>query len=200
MKLFSWFFDMFSNITHDQVVVGANVFLVIFTIVLAYMAYKQFQDSRIINRAYLSVRPNGVKTFVTDPSKLVGYISIQNVGRLIAKEVTCAVSIEWNDLEGLKKFPAPEPLEIKTVVFPKAALVIGTKAIDIERTGGTAKPSGFLYIWGVVKYKDGFWRNRKTEFCHYYFCGHREVPTSDDATFRISASNGRDSGHGNNAD
>lgn len=189
---------------HDEILTIATAFIAIYTIVLACQVWRQVRDGRIINRAYLSVRPNGIKTFVDDPTKLVGYIAIKNVGHLIAKEVTYSITMDWNDTSELTDFPPPEFAKSKTVIFPEAAFVLGTEAIDATRTGGPDRPKGFLYVWGTVSYKDGFfrwkfWRKRETKFCHYYFCGHREVPTIDNPSFRIAAQEGRDCGYGNDA-
>src|SRR4051794_5119976 len=50
------------------------------------------------------------------------------------------------------------------VIGPRAKRPTGTRAIAVP------KRSGWLYVWGAVRYDDGFTPGRMTRFCHRYPC------------------------------
>jgi hypothetical protein len=166
-------------------------------------AQSQARDTRILQRAYLSVEPRGIKTLQSDGTKCLGYIGIHNVGNLLAKEVSWSIAAKWNASEMLKldDLPVIEPEITKNVLFVKTEMIVGSGGIDLAQTGGTRHPKGYLYVWGIVRYRDGFDSVRYTRFCHRYFCGNRDPTFTNpqDPSFRIAGSDARYHEHGNDA-
>jgi hypothetical protein len=54
-----------------------------FTGILTFLAIRQNRDSRIVQRAYLDVRPAGIKLWSTG-DRLLAYLVIYNAGNLPA--------------------------------------------------------------------------------------------------------------------
>jgi len=75
----------------------------------------------------------------------------------------------------------------------KGAPAINSAELDTFRRQQQGKPdSCWLYVWGRVKYDDGFKRPRFTDFCYrYYLAG---------TTWTICAKHGRQHEHGNGTD
>ncbi|HEY7998080.1 MAG TPA: hypothetical protein VIE87_04595 [Pseudolabrys sp.] len=99
-----WFAVTYIKPFHDEILAAATAIIALYTIVLACIARKQTKDSRIINRAYLSVEPRGIKYWPSDESKYLAYIAIRNVGHLIAKDVRWWIKMAPNVSGELKDF------------------------------------------------------------------------------------------------
>jgi len=84
-----------------------------------------------------------------------------------------------------------------SVIPPGAEIIKGTIRISARRFAcfkqGIETRNRFLYVWGLVKYEDGFGKKRFTRFCHRY-----NVAAETD--MRISAIDARHHEHGNDAD
>jgi hypothetical protein len=58
--------------------------------------------------------------------------------------------------------------------------------------------NGYFYVWGEIKYTDGFGQQRFTKFCHRYPCQPFEL--APDGSKSIDARHARYHEHGNDAD
>ena len=73
----------------DWITEVATAFIAVFTVVLACVGRRQMLDTRILQRAYLSVEPKGI---VTDTnSNLLDHLAFKNVGKLPATEFISVV-------------------------------------------------------------------------------------------------------------
>ena len=68
----------------DWISAIAAAVVAVFTIVLASVGRRQIADTRILQRAYLSVEPEGIVTSTT--GLLVGQVAFRNVGKLPATD------------------------------------------------------------------------------------------------------------------
>jgi hypothetical protein len=152
----------------DWVLGAATIGLMIATIVLGLIAGRQLIDSnlahKISNRAYLSVEPDGL-----DPPfgefeghKVIGHIRVRNVGHVPARSVSWFKAIELSDDGERSNFPIGEKFEGDNVILPATEMTQGTAGLVWQ--GNTQ----FVYVWGELRYRDGFGRPCFTRFCHRY--------------------------------
>jgi hypothetical protein len=129
---------------------------------------RQEQDTRILQRAYISVEPCGVSQWLSDhrtpEAQFIGHIGIRNVGNLPAREISWSIHMKWSESGEISDFPITEPRYGGHNVLPPGSIM---------RHGGPMKPwrpAGYFYVWGDVIYGDGFGHQRTTQFCHRYNC------------------------------
>jgi hypothetical protein len=180
-----------------ELLVFVTFCLVVGTVVFAWF---QFRDTRILQRAYLSVEPLGINPFVSGDGKfqdlVVGHISIVNVGRLPAR-----VSISYREprIFATKRALSDAELPFETgaplaVLPPGGKMPVGTSSISDDSFG----TDEFIYVWGRVDYFDGFGKPRFVRFCHRYPC--RPYEMSPDGSKGIAAKHARYHEHGNDTD
>ena len=128
--------------------------------------WRQSKETRILQRAYLSANIGGISPFRTIEEReghlVVAHVDITNVGHLPARRVSCCVKIAQSADGELTDFPiADQDLSGSYVLTPGAVTRQGSDSITV-----TAK--GYVYVWGRMKYLDGFGTQRTTNFCHRY--------------------------------
>jgi hypothetical protein len=131
------------------------MFVAAFTAALVWIGFLQWKDSRLLQRAYLSVEPLGISCRKDGP--WFATVGIHNAGRL-------------------------QPIEARKgpVVPPGATVRRASRRFFVE----TRYPSErFLYVWGEVSYTDGFGGSRFTKFCHRYN-SHAIVPAAGGFAFQ----------------
>ena len=74
-------------------------------IISAHGIRNQSRETRIIQRAYLAVKPLGVQPMRSDKGKLLGIVGIINAGNLPARNVRSIVTIAPANAGDLKEFP-----------------------------------------------------------------------------------------------
>jgi hypothetical protein len=168
LNYWNWFADLV-NPYHDVINTISAIVIAAFTMVLARVARKQTRDARILQRAYLNVKFDGIQS--NSAGELVGHVTFQNVGHLPARKLYWLVKLsrggsDWRppkikskEFEGESVLPlgAEWPQESKGLPNPQ------DRGLHQDETGL------YLYVWGRVTYKDGFrWPKRKTDFCHCY--------------------------------
>ena len=157
--------------------------LVIFTGLLAISTLLLWRttknDTRILQRAYIAVEPLGIH-LMSDASSVIGHVGIKNAGHLPARKLSSVINMKCS-----KKGNEPEaffPIERregKVVIVPGAATTrASSTTIDIQILNKASGASSgklkdqeeevFLYVWGSVRYDNGFRRMRTTRFCHRY--------------------------------
>lgn len=185
--------------TPDEVIAEYTIWLAVFTAVLACatvvlaaytgrlyyataglqdLALKQDELTRTLQRAYISVEPDGIRphrrrdtgTPAGNPEDLTGHFIIRNVGNLPAREVS------WNSgiICNANRYWVPKPpghLVGRLVVTPGTRMRRASGAIsntEFRLFDGAAER--YCYVWGRVTYIDGLGALRTTDFCHRYNC------------------------------
>ena len=160
-------------------------------------AKRQENDSRILQRAYLSVQPDGVRRLFKPPETAHAGISIVNAGNLPARNIAWVINQAFSNDDGLKDFPVDRgKAEGANVIVPRSHMIQSGQPFPAG-LGTFATPessSKYLYVWGAVFYNDGFGDKRTTKFCHRYN-GINYNGSSD-----IIAEHGRLHSYGNDAD
>jgi hypothetical protein len=130
---------------------------------------RQTKDTKIIQRAYIVVEPQGIIPLHT-VSHTIAHIRIKNVGHLPAKNVrwvtaTCA------DGNGQREvFTVDEKkLSGRNYVPPNMEMNHSINDALSEQDSKNIEGNGMYYfVWGLVRYDDGFGTDRFTRFCHCY--------------------------------
>ncbi len=132
---------------------------------------RQARDTEILQRAYLSVTPLGLVPFRREPlhSLIVGF---HNSGNLPAREVRWHINREADESPIRQHFPIGSNFEGSLVIpqgvtAPKGSLGFETETLNEFYREGTGR-NRWLYVWGEVRYLDGFGVKRHTRFCHRY--------------------------------
>ena len=162
---------------HDWMLVFFNALLAFFAARLWWTTYK---DTRILQRAYIAVEPQGVHLMVNG-NDLIGHVGIKNAGHLPARKLNCAVNIKYSlSGEEPETFLPPEKGKENIVVAPGTVATLGSgttvkwwtlleaSAAEAARGDRGAEIDVFLYVWGSVHYDNGFKRTCRTKFCHRY--------------------------------
>jgi hypothetical protein len=184
--------------------------LVIFTALVAIFTgslwWTTWKDTRILQRAYIAVEPLGIH-LMANGSSLIGHVGTKNAGHLPARKLNWLISIKHslNGAEPESFFPL-EKGNGKIVVAPGTVATqatntnVSVQTLLTECAAEAAKGERaleidvFLYVWGAVRYDDGFKRTRSTKFCHRYNWKTR------DGRYEIAARDARYHDHGNDAD
>jgi hypothetical protein len=135
------------------------------------IAERQTRDAEIVHRAYLSVEPGGLHPPVGRPEGehvVLGHVRFKNVGHVPAQNVSWALYIKPSLNGELNDFPIAESdFREGLVIFPESAVTRRSDSINVTHE------SGWIYVWGEIKYDDGFGGPRRlTKYCHRY---NREV-------------------------
>jgi hypothetical protein len=131
-------------------------------------AVAQERDTKILQRAYLAVEPDGIRPLKSDIGILSGYVKIRNVGHLPARNVRSFIKLKYEHGFGPTNFPLGAP-EGTNVAAPGIALPKGTtSSFDAAELKKMSKDKLFFYVWGVIYYHDGFVDDRHIRFCHRY--------------------------------
>jgi len=168
--------------------------------VTAWGIYSQRRETKILQRAYLTVEPLGINPFISKTgrrdNRMVGHINIVNVGRMPAK---VSISQKEPRLRVTSKILLEDDLKSEkgaqvAVLAPGGKMIVGTKNIS-NRSLDTDR---LIYVWGRVDYLDGFDRWRVTRFCHRYPCRAHELAA--DGSKSIEGKYARYHEYGNSAD
>ncbi|MBR0875254.1 hypothetical protein JQ633_33180 [Bradyrhizobium tropiciagri] len=166
--------------TYEHALVsGFTVVLAVFTARLWYSTEKlwkatrdtatnQERDTRILQRAYISVEPAGIvasgSAFLCHPN-----IIIRNVGNLPAKKVRWTITHTFDESDRFNDFPVDEgAAEGEVTLSPGTAMTQGAPRIKFDQKEFGKYYKVFIYIWGIIIYDDGFGEIRRSRFCHRY--------------------------------
>jgi len=179
----------------------AAAIVAVFTIVLAGVGRRQNRDTRILQRAYLSVEPKGIEWSTS--GFLIGQVAFKNVGKLPATAFVGVVKkIEVHDADWVTPILTDAALPRRT----PGLVPIGAEVL--QASGGITpkevlevpvSSDKYLYVWGRARFKNGFNRRRYVNFCHRYPLERME-PEPQAPGYSISAKFARYHQHGNNAD
>jgi hypothetical protein len=170
-----------------------------FTVVLAGVGKQQIADTKILQRAYLSVEPQGIEW--SGEGVFVGQVIFKNVGKLPATDFVSVVKkIEVHDADWATPIPIDGDLpKITPGMIPIGAEVPqGSPGISYAEVAQANVSGGrYVYVYGRAKFKDGFGSERHVNFCHRYPWAKVQPLTSG---YRISKEFARYHQYGNGAD
>jgi hypothetical protein len=158
----------------------ATILLVVVTAGLVVFARRQSQETKILQRAYIAVVPGGIRPYrrrranarVGSSEDLTGHFTIENVGHLPAREVSWSVQIVCDERRERADFSVEENGFVGNMAvppgmkMPRATKVIWSTDFKLFNN----EKAKYCYVWGQVRYKDGFDNPRITNFCHRYNC------------------------------
>lgn len=145
--------------------------------VVGYIGIRnQSKDTRIIQRAYLNVEPRGIELYTSDDSTLSCDVVFLNAGNLPASKVNWYMCRRFSRNPKANKFPVPDIKDLppgENLIPPRAQIRKGApnikwRAFQKFRSGSREKDDCWLYVWGRVRYNDGFQDGRWVDFCHRY--------------------------------
>jgi hypothetical protein len=177
----------------------AAIIVARFTVVLAGVGRRQITDTRILQRAYLSVELKGIEWTTV----LVGQVAFKNVGKLPATEFVSVVKkIEVQNANWVTPDLTDDdlPKGITGVIPIGAEAPEGSGGITLQEvTEAHVSGDKYLYVWGRARFKDGFDCERHVNFCHRYPLAMKNAEPLG-AGYSISAKYGRYHERGNNTD
>jgi hypothetical protein len=157
----------------DLIDTASTAIIAIFTVVLAWVGWMQIRYGRILRRAYLDARFDGIRS--NTAGELVGHVIFKNVGHLPARNLSWVVNLSTGGKDW-------KPTKIKWAHMTGDSVI----PIGAEWPKGSAPllhpqddPRGlYLYVWGRVTYRDGFrrLRKRRLDFCHRYPWETKQTP------------------------
>jgi hypothetical protein len=160
------------SLGHNWITAIGGLIVAWFTFELARLGRTQVADTRILQRAYISVRPKGIHV-LRDRSVCVAHIEIWNKGRLPAGNTRWTIDHKFCGNGRLNDFPVDETEAEgeKTTVTMGTKMVQGGRPIEVGPNDLRLQDGLYLYVWGAVFYEDGFGNHRTTRYCHRYNCG-----------------------------
>lgn len=202
MVLFGTVGELFSNpivnslitIVAASITAIATVYIAKFTIVLAGVGQQQIKDTRILQRARISAEMLGINPYLGEGDNVVGHVSFRNVGNLPASNVSWFIRKCIDQSDERREFLIEDAFFGDNIIAPGTPMTQGSVSFERPRVD-----AGFIYIWGEIRYPDGFNTNRFTRFCHRYNCRtFQKLPERE--RYGILAGYGRYHEYGNSTD
>jgi hypothetical protein len=130
------------------------------------LAISQERDTQILQRAYLSVEGHGANP-VSAVKTCIAEIGIRNVGNLPARDV------KWFIDAGIDPSGSRAEFSIGTDFYGSNVIPPGTEMkrshnFTVTKSELSQYQTKSLYVWGEIRYTDGFGNPRSTKFCHRY--------------------------------
>lgn len=166
-----WWEGFFTDLKITDVLVAT--FTGVLVVATIGLGLSTRSTTRMGQRAYLSVEPQGVST-LTEEGNALAHIGIRNTGHLPAGNVVWTCQIESPCSGSRRKFELTHEIESGSFVIPAGGVMtfgtvrIPARALDYANVKMLKPEAEYCYVWGEVRYKDGFRKNRYTKFCHRY--------------------------------
>jgi hypothetical protein len=189
-----WRINKLLQKTIDDPVAAFTGLLFIATCFLAWLAVSQSRDTHILQRAYIRAVPKGISNMTT--GEIVGHVSFENVGKLPASNfrwIVKPLTLESGTWEP-PKLTDGDLLAYSSVVNIAGIFRRGTAPIG----PGNTVSGKYWFVWGRVKYLDGFGKERFVSFCHSYPVARSEIPSG--GGYEIKDEYARYHDYGNDAD
>jgi hypothetical protein len=171
--------------------------LVFVTLGLVWVGVQQYNDTRILQRAYLAVVPRGINPFRADKTRFSCDVAFLNAGNLPAQEVSWELASKLFPDRQREIFNPPGNKDGNVIIPARGEMLKSAPPITRDEldnfVNATTDQQAWLYIWGRVRYKDGFGKRRFVDFCHRY-----NVQAVGDGG--VKAKYGRQHEHGNGTD
>lgn len=170
-----------------------------FLLIVGYIGMRgQAKDTRIIQRAYISVEPSDIRPFVGGDDRIACDVIIHNAGNLPARNVAWRIDTKYSINPHEPNFDNSRSLAGDIVIAPKTrakkgAIPTDKRAFVRGLDSSSLDMPSYIYIYGRISYHDGFVGDRFTEFCHRF-----NLRGASD--FYIPAENARYHEHGNRTD
>jgi hypothetical protein len=134
-------------------------------------ASRQSDETKILQRAYISVEADGVHHWENE-LKCTPTIKIKNAGNLPARHLqwTIHATLDLSDRKPKSELKITNVLEGDNTLTPKTEMTQGGSPLPLGREGVRREANLYVYVWGLVRYNDGFVDGRETYFCHRYNC------------------------------
>jgi hypothetical protein len=156
----SYFCDL--RITDVWIAIFSGL-LVFVTLGLGWIGYQQRSDSKIVQRAYISINPAGINTNTF--GQLIGHVVFENGGHLPADDFHWRIKINSTGKgDWVPQRLTSADLEGDAVLPVGAKWKMGSGACDPM----PKERWEYVFVWGRVEYTDGFQKRRFTDFCHRY--------------------------------
>jgi hypothetical protein len=201
---------IWEHTNHENVVAFGTMVVAIFTYTLYKSTNKLWDVAtrqagenekalQITQRAYIAVEPMGLRPYGAD-GQVIAHYKVRNAGRLPAKNIRWFAYVRMDDNKEANHFPIDESdLYGDNVLAAGATMTHGTDRLPMK--------AQHIYVWGIIRYDDGFGKERFTKFCHRYNTDAREILPSGQATVTqatvrefVPAHTGRHHGYGNSTD
>ncbi|TGT91236.1 MULTISPECIES: hypothetical protein [unclassified Mesorhizobium] len=161
-------------------------------------------------RAYLTVVPDGINQLIGEPDAM-GHVVLKNVGRLPARNVTLLVKMELSHGPEVDSFFRRQIFDIPKVAINSDRVIQpgGEMRQGNERPtlpiSDLCVPDYNVYVYGIVKYDNGYGEQCFTKFCHRYATASRDRSVKPDSRPNksrafISADKARYHNYGNSAE
>jgi len=138
----------------DEIVAIATLFLAVFAGGSIYIAWQQNKLTRTLERAYLAIKPLGIRPLRSDVGQFVGYIAIENVGHSPAKNVRWFISIKTAKGSNETQFPIGK--HAGDNFLPRGVEMIqGSDSISSCDILSELPTNLYFYVWGEIKFNDG---------------------------------------------
>lgn len=195
--------------SHEGFFVGLFTLCLVFATILLWLSTeklwvetrdtgkRQESDTRILQRAYVRAVPKGIGTMTS--GELVAQISFENEGRLPATNFKWIVKPptagngDWKP----PQLHDSDLLEFSSIIPIAGIFRRGTDPVSPVSYGEYK----YWFVWGRVKYLDGFGQERFVDFCHSYPIARRVMDTPISSFgYTISDEYARYHDYGNDAD
>jgi hypothetical protein len=146
----------------------------LFTIALFRVGWRQIRDTKILQRAYLSVEPEGIVTSTS--GLLLGHVA-RTSASFPPQSSSILLRTSWSTTTPTLTDNAFRDDTDPGLVPIGAEVLQGSGGITLGEIERAELPDDekYLYVWGRAKFKDGFDRDRWVNFCHRYPWAKREV-------------------------
>jgi hypothetical protein len=130
---------------------------------------------RTTQRAYIGIEPDGIRPYrrrregepLDAAVDVTGHFIFRNVGHLSAQEVTWFSDITCSkDRKWKPPLVEDDALEGDMVITPGTRVRRATTRIS----SADLRKGGWCYVWGRVRYRDGFGNIQNANFCHRHNC------------------------------
>jgi hypothetical protein len=133
---------------------------------------RQARDTRILERAYLTIEGDGIRAFLDGTDRLSCGIRYHNNGNLPAEEVHMFHDRKFSANRWESDLPIGEVGKGSIYIAPKAIALGGAQHLSkqelLKWKPRQGEPENWLFVWGRVTYLDGFGDARFIDFCHRY--------------------------------
>ena len=135
-----------------------------------FVGWNQSRDTRLLQRAYIAVAPRGVLPFDPAAPHTVAHIAVMNAGHLPARNIRWCINTKFSSNGQLDEFPIDEARLVGNNALSPGTVAERTQndAITTEDFNALRGGGAWYFVWGAVRYTDGFGETRTTRFCHRY--------------------------------
>ena len=157
----------------EEVVKWSDKWITYFTGVLCFLTVVQIWSAYRSQRAYLTADPHGVTYFVKGKVS-IGHVGFYNAGNMPARQVSYFIDMDASRDRDRMNFEIDESeFRGTNAIAPKNTMKQGAEhkfTPDEIATFENLEDWNhlFVFVWGAVRYTDGFGFRQELCFCHRY--------------------------------